>query len=1132
MAFPDSPLDLRVELYLGTVLGWVDITGDVYTRDPVSITRGRQDEATTVDPGKCSLTLNNRGGTYSPRNPRSPYYGLLGRNTPIRVSVPASESYLTLDGTSDGIAATGGTPGLGLSAEMDVRVEVTTNWRLLGEDRTIIGQYDGVTGDGWILRLTADGRLSLFVPTAGGSGGMQVFLPTTLQERTAVRATFVADDGTGTARNNIYTAASLDGPWELLADFSKPSEGTILDSALPIEIAPSYTSSSGEPRRPVEGLVHRAEVRSAVDGPIVAAPDFRSLTEGTTSFTDSAGVAWTVGGTASISDRAYRFHGEVSEWPTRWDVSGADVYEPITAAGVLRRLGQGAPSLQSTLRRRIPGGGAGQPGPIAYWPMEEGKHATQAASPLEGVAPLRTSGLTWAANNTLFGSAPLPTLGQLAAMAGDVPPTNTDGWHVDLSYFLEKLPDNESQFIQIRPSGSKVASFEVDVSTAGVRLTARDRDSVVLSTFLYSQASALTDLVGVWNRMQLFTTTSGSTTYMYAFWRDVVTGDVAYAFVTVPDSSPGRVARVSASWGSGLSGMAVGHLGVWDVGAAADADGFNPTPGISYFDDADDGFEGETAYNRVERLAAEEDATIFLQDGPGATERVGPQRVQSLLDILEESAAADGGLLYEHRRTRNLAVRFRSTMYNQPVALTLDYGSGEVAPPLEPVDDDQGVTNVVEVKREGGSSGRAVLREGPLSIQPPPDGIGPVNDSVTLNLASDAQTEPAAHWLLHLGTVDEARYPTVHVMLHAAPHLIPAVLGLDVLDRIQILNPPPWLPPGTIDLLVDGYTETFGLYTWDIEPNCSPGSPWILGEVAAGDGTDGTAQPNRCDTAGSSLVADAAEADTSLLVHAVDGPWVEDPADLPLDVRVGGEVVRATSIGPGVHDDFDRTVTDGWGTSTSGTAWTTTGGAATDYDVNGSQGSIHLAADQSILRFGQVPLVLGDCEQLVSVGMDRTPASATYLPGLFARATTVAGSTQMYWLNFTVDAAGTAGLELRHTVTLAALSGTLFGWSPGDRLWLRMRVDGHRVRGRAWHGATAEPDVWHIDHTITDEIAEGTAGVAVASTDGTTTPLFTYDDYQLLTPQRFEVTRAVNGITKSHTAGADVRLAQPAVTAL
>ncbi|MEV2203857.1 hypothetical protein AB0E11_28385, partial [Streptomyces fradiae] len=79
------PLRRYTELYLDGA--WVDISGYVYERDPITITRGRGAEDDRTSPASCTLTLNNRGGVFSPRNPRSPYYGLLQRNTPIRVSV-------------------------------------------------------------------------------------------------------------------------------------------------------------------------------------------------------------------------------------------------------------------------------------------------------------------------------------------------------------------------------------------------------------------------------------------------------------------------------------------------------------------------------------------------------------------------------------------------------------------------------------------------------------------------------------------------------------------------------------------------------------------------------------------------------------------------------------------------------------------------------------------------------------------------------------------------------------------------------------------------------------------------------------------------------------------------------------
>jgi hypothetical protein len=86
MAFPRDPRDTVVELFIGGT--WVEINGpELYGREPMQLERGVSDEGTTFTASRCAFTLDNRTGKYNPRNPVGPYYGQLGRNTPIRVSV-------------------------------------------------------------------------------------------------------------------------------------------------------------------------------------------------------------------------------------------------------------------------------------------------------------------------------------------------------------------------------------------------------------------------------------------------------------------------------------------------------------------------------------------------------------------------------------------------------------------------------------------------------------------------------------------------------------------------------------------------------------------------------------------------------------------------------------------------------------------------------------------------------------------------------------------------------------------------------------------------------------------------------------------------------------------------------------
>jgi hypothetical protein len=76
----DSETPISLELYYSAA--WHDITDDV-SDSGVSISRGDA----ISSPAELTCTLDNASGIYSPRHPNSPLYGLVGRNTPIRLRV-------------------------------------------------------------------------------------------------------------------------------------------------------------------------------------------------------------------------------------------------------------------------------------------------------------------------------------------------------------------------------------------------------------------------------------------------------------------------------------------------------------------------------------------------------------------------------------------------------------------------------------------------------------------------------------------------------------------------------------------------------------------------------------------------------------------------------------------------------------------------------------------------------------------------------------------------------------------------------------------------------------------------------------------------------------------------------------
>lgn len=229
--------------------------------------------------------------------------------------------------------------------------------------------------------------------------------------------------------------------------------------------------------------------------------------------------------------------------------------------------------------------------------------------------------------------------------------------------------------------------------------------------------------------------------------------------------------------------------------------------------------------------------------------------------------------------------------YLESTAVALDYAAGHIAAPFEPVEDDQATRNDVTAGRTGGNTARVEETDGPLNVADPPAGVGRYDTSVTVNVASDGQLESQAGWRVHLGTVDEPRYPSVRVDLAAHPELIEGMAALDVGDALTIDNPPGWLPVGRIEQLAQGFTETIGLYRLDITANCSPAAPWRTGEY----------DTDRYDTAGTVRPDSAGpidETQTAVTLQTVLGPlWTTDAAEFPFDIVIGGERMTVTDIG-------------------------------------------------------------------------------------------------------------------------------------------------------------------------------------------------------------------------------------------
>lgn len=209
--------------------------------------------------------------------------------------------------------------------------------------------------------------------------------------------------------------------------------------------------------------------------------------------------------------------------------------------------------------------------------------------------------------------------------------------------------------------------------------------------------------------------------------------------------------------------------------------------------------------------------------------QMGAQSTDTFLDLLRECESADHGVLYDGFGP-GLAYRSRDSVYNATASLTIDVSTGQLAPPFQPVDDDQRIRNKYTVSREGGSSATFEQSTGLLGT----DSIGIYEGSTILNLSADSANYLHAGWLTHLGTVEGFRYPTLNLNFLSNPSLASSWLNTRLFDRIDVINVSselPQHPPEPVSLILEGYTEKLSTTEWTVTANCAPYRPNVVGAL-------------------------------------------------------------------------------------------------------------------------------------------------------------------------------------------------------------------------------------------------------------------------------------------------------------
>lgn len=857
---------LVAEAYLAG--DWTDITSYVRTSGGVQVTRGRKNEASQADPQQCTLTLDNSDGRFNVRNPSGPYFGTLGRNTPLRLGLLAGrDAFGRTVSSSWGTLDFGGTWNVGLGAGGTVAfsdwnvgsgvathsVPATAAYRVSFLD---VVQFADV-----------DVAASFSLPVASATGG-------DLEPTLIVRAASNTDYYMARARVN-GTAFAL----TLLHN-----DGTILNSV----IFGSLTYAAGTKyriRAQIEGKTMRAKLWTAGTPEPLGWHVIGTDTVARTALTGEVGIRSGIaaGNTNTkpvvfswddFEVRRPRFAGEVAEWPNSFSLSGKDLVAPITASGLSRRIGSSSSPLRPTLDRYLPG-----QAPTCWWPLEDGKNAVNGL-PVNGTGPavfqvnsLGNGAISWAADTTLPGTLQAPQLskggGLWCGTNGDLGGTS---WHISwqqkssaTALGAQVLIGTFSIAVLLLTTFSD-GSLELDL-TLGNPLS-----PTTLMTVAAPAAAAFNDQ---WWTFGLSAEPSGGNVNWTLWLNGSIVGTASTASFTVRS-----VAAVTLSSPVSSPGVEFAHLAIWNSVPSSTV--------IQTIRTAALGYAGELAGARIIRLCAEQGVDL-VQDGDySVTGAMGPQLPANLMSLIKDCAAVDMGTLAEARGTSALLYRSLAGRLNRTAVVTA--AITELGAQPTPLDDDSATVNDVIVNRVNGGSYELALTSGTLSTAAPgAGGVGKYERSYTLNCATDQQLPPLAGWLLGLGTVDQARWPTLTFLREGVSAARSDQLLLADLDnKINVTGSATYKIFDDIQQLTAGYTETISVDGHKIVFNCIPDEPF---HVAVLD--DGV---SRVDHAAAYTNGTLTTVATSMSVKSLDGTlWTTDPTEMPYDITVSGERMTVTN---------------------------------------------------------------------------------------------------------------------------------------------------------------------------------------------------------------------------------------------
>lgn len=904
--------NVRSELLIGGV--WTDVTPVTEGSEKVVISAGAGTESTFLTSATCRFTINNRSGLYSTDNPNSTYYGKFGRNTQFRTGLVQTK-HVRMTGTYDSAGAYDNAhigiadkASLDIVGDIDIRVDVALeDWR--GSEPQFIASKYAITGDqrSWYMFIDEYGQLGFVWSSDGTSGGRierrSVTLPASSQGRLALRVTLDVDNSGGGYTITFYTSDTIAGTWTQVSQYATTSGITsIYASTTPVNVGvlengtvPGYV--------PMVGKIYGFELRNGIAGSIVAKLDPTTAARNASSVADTIAGTWFCSGSARVDDMDYRFWGEVNRLPQRWDETGRDVYAPVQAQDILSRLMSGARTLESPIYRNISrytdpaiADGAAQAWFTGWWPMESDSGGSlSAVKGMPGNYSLANVS-DWPALPGTEGG--LSFSDDLGTASGNAIPQTTYYGNGGLAvagttfYFqLPSVPVANVTLMTWRMRSGDLARITLVAGTNAYVLAGYGPDGVLIgsTTVLYGSLPTLPTAMGF-----TITETGFNDFNAFMYWYPVG-GTSIYTNNTLWSNAGYTKLRQIAAWTSpgftGKSGMRLAHVTL-NQGTKIDFTSYN-------FVQSTNAYSGEPALARFERLFQQEGVQYYTRGLSGTSPAMGPQSVDTLVNLAKECLDVVGGLLYAPRDKFGVTMRSLQGMAARSgSAPVLDYTADVLTPPLEPERISTGIKNAVVASRPGGGFRTRVKTAGPLNINDPatdPQGAGRYDSPISRNVATDYWLQSQADWEVAIGTEDSNRYASVIVRLDrpelAGTALAEKLAAMTLGDVFILRNLPIWMGTGDVELLTRGYTETIDNFTRALDLNAAPYGPyrWAAYYYAG--------QTGRYDSSSTTLAAGITSSATTarLALGTAQTRWSQ--VAVPYDVKIAGQRNTVIEVG-------------------------------------------------------------------------------------------------------------------------------------------------------------------------------------------------------------------------------------------